>query len=88
MKQLKLWNGYAFPTYSKQRKVCVAAYSAADARRLFVELGFVDPGASQIRNYWSPMWGIDMKDVVPERGVWLFDEKSRTYVKAVPTNGS
>jgi len=38
----------------------------ADARRVFVECGFHDPGASEIRNYFSQCWGNPMDGVEPD----------------------
>ena len=76
MKTLKFWNGRPYGVLGhgdefKSAHVYVAAYSAADARRVCVEAGKDDPGAREISVYWAPCWGTLMKDVQPERGLWV-----------------
>ena len=43
----------------------------SDARRVCVEAGMRDPGATEIKNYFSECWGNDMDGVTPERGLWV-----------------
>lgn len=76
MRQLKLWNGRStFQAYRKgahSAHVYVAAYSVADIRRLCVEVGYPDPGYSEIKNYWhARCWGRSMDGITPERGIWI-----------------
>lgn len=79
-RELKLWNGrcYCVLPGSKWKKngetghVYVAAYSMADARRVCVEAGLFDPGATEVSKYWNAgAWGNSMDGITPERGVWL-----------------
>lgn len=72
-KTLRFWNGrpYTLNGYDKHDHVSLAAYSIADARRLFVELGHCDPGYTEIKKYYAETWGNDMQDVAPERGIWV-----------------
>jgi hypothetical protein len=30
-----------------------------------------DPGAREIKEYWSKCWGNDMNGITPERGIWV-----------------
>jgi hypothetical protein len=75
VKQLKLWNGRVYGVLPqsdwKGTHLYVAAYSAADARRLCLELGYADPGANEVKKYWSPCWGNAMEGITPERGIWV-----------------
>lgn len=63
-----IWAGVRLNAYSC---AYVAAYSRADARRVIAEYLGRDIGDAEIRDYWHPCWGNDMRDVVPERGLWL-----------------
>lgn len=75
MKTLRFWNGRPYGILPqaqwKGAHACIAAYSMADARRVCVEAGMSDPGASEIKNYFSECWGNDMAGVTPERGLWV-----------------
>ena len=75
MKTLRFWNGRPHGilprTQWEKSHVCIAAYSMADAGRVCVEAGLNDPGAWEIKNYFSERWGNDMQGVTPERGVWV-----------------
>lgn len=75
MKTLRLWNGRphgVLPTTDwTETHVCIAAYSAADARRVCAEAGLGEPSASELKNYFSECWGNDMKGISPARGVWV-----------------
>ena len=75
MKTLKFWNGRVYGILPqaqwKNTHACIAAYSMADARRVCVEAGMSDPGATEIKNYFSECWGNDMAGVAPERGLWI-----------------
>ncbi len=55
----------------RNKSVCIAAYSIADAKRLCVELGLKEPSHAEIRDYFGECWGNDMRDITPERGVWI-----------------
>lgn len=73
---LKLWNGRPYGVLPqedwKTAHIFVAAYSAADARRVCVEAGQSDPGANEVSKYWSAgCWGNSMDGVTPERGLWV-----------------
>lgn len=73
---LKLWNGRPYAVLEsddwKDAHLFVAAYSAADARRVCVEAGQRDPGATELSKYWSAgCWGNSMAGVEPERGLWV-----------------
>lgn len=82
-KALKLWNGRAYALRRDNDSMWegvrgnayshayVAAYSRADARRVIVEYCGHDPGDAELRDYWSEAWGTNMKDVTPERGLWI-----------------
>ena len=75
-KKLQVWNGRAGSCLGSSGgwssdKLNICAYSMADARRLIVESGGIDPGAAEIRNYFSNCWGDDMEGVERERGLWL-----------------
>lgn len=73
-KSLKIWNGRGFNRTDPQQpaSIYVAAYSVADARRVCIEVGYGDPGVSEIQNYWSRgCWGRDMDGIKVERGVWF-----------------
>lgn len=52
-------------------RIYAAAYSRADLRRLITEYRGIDPGLTELRDYWSNAWGKRMEGVVPERGIWL-----------------
>lgn len=73
--KLRLWNGRPYgvlpPREWKDTSVCVAAYSMADARRVCLEAGMTDPGAREVKEYWSECWGNDMAGITPERGIWV-----------------
>jgi hypothetical protein len=86
-RQLKLWNGRGICCYksddpawtglssSREGHVYVAAYSRADVRRLVEQYCGVDPGETEIREYWSAgMWGNLMDGIEPERGLWLVNK--------------
>lgn len=84
MKELKLWNGrhygvFRSSEYGKDAHLFIAAYSAADARRVCVECGGIDPGATEVSKYWSQgSWGNSMDGIEPKRGMWItrrFDSK-------------
>ena len=87
--ELKLWNGR---TYSVLAGSCrsgahlyIAAYSVADARRVCVEAGFNDPGASEINTYWSKgAWGNAMNGVPVERGIWIQRDKACVPERVIP----
>lgn len=74
-KELKLWTGRPYgvlpPSEWKHAHVCVAAYSAADARRVCLEAGMNDPGAKEIKDYWFECWGRGMEGIIPVRGIWV-----------------
>lgn len=91
-KPLKLWNGRAGILHNWRRPepfdhVYVAAHSRADAARLLREAATKVSGGSfnegqiarEIATYFSAgCWGNAMKDITPERGVWVskgYDEK-------------
>jgi hypothetical protein len=84
LKTLRCWNGRTSgvrlrPEHREAKGICVAAYSRADARRLVAEyLGRGEAygvSDSEIKNYWWECWGDDMDNVVPERGIWLVEQK-------------
>jgi hypothetical protein len=74
-KKLRLWNGRPYGVLPqsewKHSHICVAAYSMADARRVCLEAGMSDPGATEVKEYWSECWGDDMNGIAPERGIWI-----------------
>ena len=74
-KELKIWNGRACGVEIGGRKIAhfyACAYSIADLRRALDTAGYRNVSYSEIKQFWSPgCWGILMKDVTPERGVWV-----------------
>lgn len=95
-KTLKLWNGGGFsvkkvgdPLWDgvKQNQAItayVAAYSQADAQRVIAEYCGRNPPDSELRNYWNKgSWGTRMKDVVPERGMWIEFERGLPPTRVV-----
>lgn len=83
MKTLKLWNGRGYCCdkrdarwnalpHNRAPHAYVAAYSRADARRVIEEYCGRLPADSELRDYWSEgCWGNSMRDIPPERGLWL-----------------
>ena len=85
MKQLKLFNGRSWG--GRGGHLYIAAYSVADAARLMgearriilksSETGPVDKfdvgrNTREISDYYAKdCWGLSMKGVTPERGVWM-----------------
>jgi hypothetical protein len=89
-RQLKLWNGRPYGVLPrgewKDAHIYVAAYSAADARRVCLEAGLYDPGAREISEYWNAgCWGNSMYSVTPERGVWIGHGRNPPVRRAAPT---
>ena len=74
MRALKQWSGYSFRG-GRQMAVWIGAYSRADARRVLVEHGLMDPGESHMRDYFSTAWGRRMDGVALERGVWAANDR-------------
>lgn len=74
-KLLKFWNGRPYGIFPqgewKNAHANIAAYSRADAQRVCIEAGMRDPGAAELKNYFSECWGNDMRGVTPERGLWM-----------------
>lgn len=80
---LILFNGrtYCCRKWEDKRWACVreaehayvAAYSLTDARRVINEYtGREFATYGELKNYWNRgTWGINMKDVIPERGLWV-----------------
>ena len=68
-KPLHCWNG----VLNGIKSICVCAHSRTDAARLISEAYGGDVGRlnRQIKDYFPPCWGNNMKDITPERGVWL-----------------
>ena len=84
MKQLKFFNGRSWG--GRGGHLYIAAYSVADAARLMgearriilksSETGPVDKfdvgrNTREISDYYVDYWGLSMKGVTPERGVWM-----------------
>ena len=71
MKTLKLWNGRS--PVRDYAHVYIAAYSQADAIRLLEEYnGHSTRGIqTEFKVYYAKCWGNKMKDVTPERGIWV-----------------
>lgn len=67
-KALKLWNGRLHP----YEHGYIAAYSRADARRVWHEaLGEQRGTMIELTQYWSEgLWGNAMIGITPERGMW------------------
>jgi hypothetical protein len=85
MRKLKLWNGRAvcYPGI-RNAHFYVAAYSVADLRSLFVEVGLFDPGQSEVKNYWAAgCWGTRMAGITPERGVWVSSNEGRAMPRRI-----
>lgn len=83
-KVLKIWNGRGYCAYKHSDPLWkdvransdvhayVAAYSRADARRVVAEYCGHVPADSEIKDYWHEgSWGDPMKEIAPERGLWL-----------------
>jgi hypothetical protein len=78
-RKLKVWNGRPvgiLPTSQWKRggetaHVYACAYSVADLQNLCDELGLHRVPASEVRVYWSPLWGRQMGGIAPERGIWI-----------------
>ena len=75
MKKIKCWNtgdvsclGYCD---EPNARASVGAYSREDARRMIEEYCGVKPSVSELRDYWSPVWGLAMEGIEPERGLWI-----------------
>jgi hypothetical protein len=75
--KVKMWNGTAIKHGGKQWHIYVGATSVRQALELIKKAGFGYMGASHIKNYFSPMWGNDMKGIEPEIGVWGKDDENR-----------
>lgn len=99
-RKLKLWNGRCYGVVpqgewkrnGKTGHVFVAAYSANDVRTLCRELGLCDPGANEIKVYWSAgSWGTSMEGITPDRGVWIVygpgDEPTRLPLSTAAGGG-
>lgn len=77
-RKLKLWNGRAIMVDRKYDHAYVAAYSRADARRVIAEYKGRTISDNEIKEYWSEgCWGNAMDHVVPERGLWLSNDKDQ-----------
>jgi hypothetical protein len=80
---MKVWNGrgYCCRTSNDNRwdKIShnvsvhanVCAKSREDARRVIEEYTGTKPSVSELRDYWSPVWGYSMDGIEPVRGLWL-----------------
>jgi hypothetical protein len=82
-KKLKLWNGRMSPPYEHGY---VAAYSRADAIRVFTEAtGYSSRGMdSELKVYWHQgSWGTSMTGIKPERGLWASLKGTREIVRIV-----
>lgn len=77
-KPLRLWNGrWIFNNdHGRGAHVYIAAHSRADAGRLIVQAaGYQPTGVDrEIAVYYSECWGNTMKDITPERGLWVENE--------------
>jgi hypothetical protein len=63
MKKLKYWNGRGV----RNGHFYIAAYSQKQAAELLGKVfGFSRGMLPEIRNYFSPCWGNQMKDIKPE----------------------
>ena len=78
-RKLKIWNGRPYgilPTQEWKKggqaaHVYACAYSVSDLQSLCVELGLEPVTRSEVSKYWSPHWGIQMREIAPERGIWV-----------------
>lgn len=96
MKTLKLWNGEGLITcrnnsdprwkdveFNGSVKAFVAAYSRTDAARVIEEYCGRKPSDHELREYWSPLWGMQMAGIAPERGLWLMFSRTGKPDKVV-----
>lgn len=74
MKTLKLYNGRWYE--DGWTKHCyIAAYSRADAGRLYAQAGRGSRGVdAELRDYFSECWGNSMEGIKPERGLWIQED--------------
>jgi hypothetical protein len=57
----------------------VCAESKAEAVRLLIQAGYKTMTLREFNQYWSKgCWGVMMKDITPEKGVW-FVPKGREW---------
>jgi hypothetical protein len=61
-KTLKFWNGRGHGRLNKH-SLSVAAYSQKQARELLANACGVAISANEIRDYYSPCWGLSMNGV-------------------------
>lgn len=80
-KRLKLFNGRGHGQWMRHHHAYIAAKSKADAARMMAQVfGFFSENSAlrELNVYWhAGAWGNHMKDVNPERGVWVIDERER-----------
>jgi hypothetical protein len=67
---LKLWNGRG-GDWRGVSHVYLCARSAADAVRILRAAGHSRMSAHELKTYFAPTWGIAMKGIRRERGVWV-----------------
>lgn len=96
MKTLKIWNGRGY--HARGDHIYIAAYSRADAARLYCEgeakvrgitrPDFIDKRSlgqanREIKEYFADgCWGIHMDGITPERGLW-YSEKDYAPIKRI-----
>jgi len=74
MKTLKLFNGRWYEA-GKDKHCFIAAYSRADAGRLYVQAGGRNRNVdAELRDYFSECWGDPMGGITPERGLWIAED--------------
>ena len=79
MKTLKVWNG---GHYNGKIHYFVAAYSQKQAAELVTKAGYPTT-INELRTYFSACWATDMKDIVPELGVWTTSRISKVTTKPI-----
>jgi len=74
-KKLKLFNGRG---QEQGEHLNIAAHSRADACRMLVKLyPYTAEGhwTREMKDYFSPCWGISMDGIEPRRGIWIEKNK-------------
>lgn len=83
MNKLKLWNGRG--DYRKlDGHLYVCATSKREAIKLLVLAGMAAINLYEMNNYWSDTWGLVMKGITPEKGVWFVHKDDEHKSDAKP----
>ena len=80
MKVLKVWNGRGHRKYDKAH-IYVAAYSQKQAIELVNEACNCWIGLSEIRNYYSPVWGDNMEGIEPTEPCLYIQEHNKKPIR-------